>query len=163
MYTKYSSPGQEHDQLFESEYQHVGGETCQNCDTTRVRRREERTEDPVRVHYGTIGSSNSVIRNAIERDNLKQAYNILCVEMEAAGVMDAFPCLVVRGICDYADSHKNKQLQPFAAAAAAAYVKELLLVIPALEPSITRVLDTFSPGRYDKALHTVSGRRCPLI
>ncbi len=43
-------------------------------------------------------------------------------------MMDAFPCLVVRGICNYADSLKNKQWQPFASAAAAAYAKELLLM-----------------------------------
>ena len=51
------------------------------------------------------------------------------VEMEAAGLMDSFPCLVIRGICDYADSHKNKKWQPYAAATAAAYMKELLSVI----------------------------------
>jgi nucleoside phosphorylase len=44
--------------------------------------------------------------------------------------MDSFPCLVIRGICDYADSHKNKIWQPYAAATAAAYAKELLHVIP---------------------------------
>jgi nucleoside phosphorylase len=44
--------------------------------------------------------------------------------------MDSFPCLVIRGICDYADSHKNKAWQPYVAATAAAYAKELLLVIP---------------------------------
>ncbi|KAN0070408.1 vegetative incompatibility protein HET-E-1 [Elaphomyces granulatus] len=49
--------------------------------------------------------------------------------MEAAGLMDNFPCLVIRGICDYADSHKNKQWQGYAAATAAAYAKELLTVI----------------------------------
>jgi hypothetical protein len=49
--------------------------------------------------------------------------------MEAAGLMDNFPCLVIRGICDYADSHKNKQWQGYAAATAAAYAKELLSVI----------------------------------
>lgn len=36
---------------------------------------------------------------------------VLCFEMEAAGLMNSFPCLVVRGICDYADSHKNKRWQ----------------------------------------------------
>ena len=48
---------------------------------------------------------------------------MLCFKMEAAGLMDDFPCLVVRGICDYADSHKNKQWQGYAAATAAAYAK----------------------------------------
>lgn len=50
--------------------------------------------------------------------------------MEAAGLMDEYPCLVIRGICDYADSHKNKRWQPYAAVTAAAYIKELLSVIP---------------------------------
>jgi nucleoside phosphorylase len=47
------------------------------------------------------------------------------------GLMDTFPCLVIRGICDYADSHKNKRWQSYAAATAAAYAKKLLSVIPA--------------------------------
>jgi hypothetical protein len=50
--------------------------------------------------------------------------------MEAAGLMNHFPCLVTRGICDYADSHKNKQWQGYAALAAAVYSKELLSAIP---------------------------------
>ena len=58
---------------------------------------------------------------------------MLCVEMEAAGLMDEFPCLVIRGICDYADSHKDKRWQPYAAAVAAEYAKELLSIIPAQE------------------------------
>jgi nucleoside phosphorylase len=58
---------------------------------------------------------------------------VLCVEMEAAGLMDEFSCLVIRGVCDYADSHKNKRWQPYAAATAAAYAKELLSIVPAQE------------------------------
>lgn len=44
-------------------------------------------------------------------------------------MMDNFPCLIIRGTCDYADSHKNKRRQPYAAATAAAYAKDLLLEI----------------------------------
>ena len=51
------------------------------------------------------------------------------MEMEAAGLLDEFPCIVIRGICDYADTHKNKRWQPYAAATAAAYAKELLIAI----------------------------------
>ncbi|KEF51944.1 uncharacterized protein A1O9_11934 [Exophiala aquamarina CBS 119918] len=132
----YTFPGSEQDQLFESGYYHTGGEHCQQCDVTRVRHREERVNSLLNVHYGAIGSSNSVIKSAMERDSLRKSYNILCVEMEAAGLMDAFDsCLVIRGICDYADSHKNAQWQPFAAAAAAAYAKEFLLTIPAQQQS----------------------------
>lgn len=52
--------------------------------------------------------------------------------MEAAGVLGEYPCVVVRGICDYADSHQNKSWQNYAAATAAAYAKELLSKIPAI-------------------------------
>ena len=84
--------------------------------------------DPV-IHYGLIASGNRVIKHGGTRDKLGQELGILCFEMEAAGLMDNFPCLVIRGICDYADSHKNKQWQGYAAATAAAYAKELLSVI----------------------------------
>ncbi|KAJ5335874.1 uncharacterized protein N7506_003896 [Penicillium brevicompactum] len=57
--------------------------------------------------------------------------------MEAAGLMDDFPCLVVRGICDYADSHKNKEWQGYAAVAAVAYAKELVSVAPIGQMKIT--------------------------
>jgi nucleoside phosphorylase len=34
---------------------------------------------------------------------------MLCFEMEAAGLINRFLCLVIRGICDYSDTHKNKE------------------------------------------------------
>ncbi|KAK2051125.1 hypothetical protein LY76DRAFT_529154 [Colletotrichum caudatum] len=46
--------------------------------------------------------------------------------------MKNFPSIVICGICDYADAHKNNEWQPYAAATAAAYAKELLLIIPSL-------------------------------
>jgi nucleoside phosphorylase len=60
------------------------------------------------------------------RDQLsKELGGVLCFEMEAAGLMNVFPCVVIRGICDYADAHKHKQWQEYAAAVAAAYAKSL--------------------------------------
>ena len=61
--------------------------------------------------------------------------------MEAAGLMNSFPCLVIRGICDYADSHRNDRWQAYAAGAAAAYAKELLSVIPPAEVVKSLTLD----------------------
>lgn len=80
------------------------------------------------VHYGLIASGNKIIKDATFRDKLNKDLggSVLCVEMEAAGLMDNFPCIVIRGICDYADSHKNKDWQEYAAAVAAAFAKELL-------------------------------------
>jgi hypothetical protein len=50
--------------------------------------------------------------------------------MEAAGLMNEFPCVVIRGICDHADAHKNKEWQEYAAAVAAAYTTELITTLP---------------------------------
>ncbi|KAL6402688.1 hypothetical protein AUP68_14144 [Ilyonectria robusta] len=66
------------------------------------------------------------MKDASVRDKLAVEENILCFEMEAAGLMNHFPCLVIRGICDYSDSHKNKEWQGYAAMVAAAYAKDLL-------------------------------------
>jgi hypothetical protein len=53
--------------------------------------------------------------------------------MEAFGLMNHFPCLVIRGISDYADGHKNDKWRCYAALTAAAYAKELLLALPSVE------------------------------
>ena len=75
--------------------------------------------------------------------------------MEAAGLMDSFPCLVIRGICDYADSHKNKKWQPYAAATAAAYMKELLSVIPPDVAEVSSATDVVQvPSEYTRNLLT---------
>ncbi|KAH7108871.1 hypothetical protein B0J11DRAFT_500063, partial [Dendryphion nanum] len=105
---------------------------CRFCDTARVIKRKPRE---MRVHYGLIASGNQVIKDAKFRDDLNQRFdrNVLCVEMEAAGLVNDFPCIVIRGICDYADSHKNKAWQEHAAAVAAAFAKEVLSVVPVQE------------------------------
>ncbi|RFU76641.1 hypothetical protein TARUN_5581 [Trichoderma arundinaceum] len=102
-----------------------GGESCQFCDKNYIVKRKRRSR---RVHYGLIASGNKVIKDALYRDKLNSALggDVLCFEMEAAGLMNNFPCLVIRGICDYCDSHKNKAWQEYAAAVAAAFAKELL-------------------------------------
>ena len=118
------------DILFQADYNHVGGATCEQCSRVRMVDWKPRIEEAV-VHYGTIVSGNQVVRDATERDGVNSELGgILCFEMEAAGLMNDFPCLVIRGICDYADSHKNKRWQAYAAGTAAAYAKEVLSAIP---------------------------------
>ncbi|KAL2824405.1 nucleoside phosphorylase domain-containing protein [Aspergillus cavernicola] len=82
------------------------------------------------IHYGLIASGSSLIKNRHIRDELGEKFDVLCVEMEAAGVMDNLPCLVIRGISDFADPFKNDQWKGYAAAAAAGYAKELLYTVP---------------------------------
>ena len=130
----YTYQGVENDELFEAEYDHVGGGTCAQCNRGRLVIREPRGSHDPRVHYGVIASGNQVMRHGATRDRLRKEFGMLCFEMEAAGLMNDFPCVVIRGICDYADTHKNKRWQNYAAATAAAYAKELLCTIPLLLP-----------------------------
>ncbi|KXJ87791.1 nucleoside phosphorylase domain-containing protein [Microdochium bolleyi] len=91
---------------------------------------KSRQSDDPEVFFGTIASGNKVVKNAAARDQLSRVLGgVLCFEMEAAGVLASFPCLVVRGICDYADEYKDKEWQPYAAATAAAYAKAILCAI----------------------------------
>jgi nucleoside phosphorylase len=120
------------DVLFETGYDHQGGHTCDNCKKDyQINRPPRESDKEVIVYYGTIASGNQVIKNAGERDRVSaELGGVLCFEMEAAGLMNSFPCLVIRGICDYSDSHKNKRWQPYAAGTAAACAKEILSHIP---------------------------------
>lgn len=122
MRPEYQYPGADKDTLFDSNYPHVDDEsTCENCIGSRWPR--NRQHDGPNVFYGLIASGNQVVRDARYRDRLGKE-KVICFEMEAAGVMrTTADCLVVRGICDYADSHKNKEWQEYASATAAAYAK----------------------------------------
>jgi nucleoside phosphorylase len=132
MRAKFTHPGLENDRLFFADYEHLKDEdTCKNCSKSMELKRMARPQTSPRIHYGTIASGNQLMKHGQTRDRLAKELGIICFEMEASGLMDNFPCLVVRGICDYADSHKADRWQEYAAATAAAYTKELLSVIPA--------------------------------
>lgn len=142
------------DRLFKSAHDHVGGETCVTCDESQVIERELRDTTYPEIHYGIIASGNGDIADAITRDTIADdiGNDCRCIEMEAAGLMNHFPCLVIRGICDYADSHKNDQWQRYASATAAAYTKELLGYVPvrglqATQPATEALKLSKSPGR----------------
>ncbi|KAF2966281.1 hypothetical protein GQX73_g7296 [Xylaria multiplex] len=130
------------DLLFESTYEHPKPRnrydnefenSCNNCDTSRLVKRTTRPNNYPKVHYGIVASGNRVIKHAKTRDRLGKQFKAISFEMEGAGLIENLRCLVIRAICDYADSHKNKQWQRYAAATAAAYAKELLCEIPVLE------------------------------
>ncbi len=127
-------PGLEHDLLFESGYDHAGGDSCAQCDEKRLISRPPRNTSTPIVHYGTIASGSQLMRSAKTRDTFNKEYGgrILSFEMEAAGLMNMASCLVIRGISDYADSHKrvDKAWHGYASAAAAAFAKEYINVIP---------------------------------
>jgi nucleoside phosphorylase len=142
------------DHLYEATYVHVGKEkTCSECAATELVERKSRPCDYPVIHCGLIATGNQVIKDAAIRDQFGKIHKVLCFETEAAGLMNAFPCLVIRGISDYADSHKNDDWQSYAAAAAAAFAKELLLYIPGAEvdsaPSaLDTIVDTGEPNFF---------------
>jgi nucleoside phosphorylase len=142
---KYQRPELGTDRLYKSSFIHPDRD--QACDkvcsaeTAQLIQRNERTADednPV-VHYGLIASADRLMKDAQVRDTLARDEEVLCFEMEAAGLLGHFPCVVIWGICDYSDTHKNDLWQEYAAATAAAYAKDLLEVIPAAElPSMSK-------------------------
>jgi len=134
----YGRPLQSTDRLFNMDYKHSAGRTCDQCDRDEEGDRKPRHYEESVIHYGTIATGNSVIKHAPTREQLKYQYNAICLEMEAAGLMNNFPCIVIRGISDYADSHKNDHWHAYAAAAAAACAKELLQFVTPKEIDMTR-------------------------
>ncbi|KAK1252186.1 hypothetical protein MKX08_003373 [Trichoderma sp. CBMAI-0020] len=150
---EYKRPATSSDRLYRSEVVHP--DTRQSCavvcDLSGVVLRSERGEDEDNpaIHYGLIASANQLMKNALDRDGLAMEKDILCFEMEAAGLMNHFPCLVIRGICDYSDSHKNKEWQGYAAMIAAAYAKDLLYQVPLHAVQAEKKLSDVLSGLYE--------------
>ncbi|OQD66277.1 hypothetical protein PENDEC_c056G05958 [Penicillium decumbens] len=127
----FGRPSANSDRLFQTQYDHpASASSCDGCLAEWEKTRGEREDNDPQPHYGIIASGNKVIKHGRTREQLRLETGALCFEMEAAGLMLDFPCVVIRGVCDYADSHKNKQWQGYAALAAAAYTKELLSYVP---------------------------------
>lgn len=89
-----------------------------------------------KLHYGVIGSSNMLLKEPQLRDRLRDEYQVRAIEMEGCGIASATwmsgnaGYLLIRGICDYCDSHKNDLWQGYAAVAAAAFARALIESIP---------------------------------
>ncbi|XWX02355.1 hypothetical protein V2A60_010392 [Cordyceps javanica] len=144
------------DRLYRTEYSHNGGDDCEDCESGGLVQRPSRSGDRITtVHYGIIASANSVMKNPQERDKYAKdpALNVLCFEMEAGGLMNNFPCLVIRGICDYSDSHKNDSWHHYAALVAAAYARELLHV---LKPANVDIAPSWG-GKLEELLASIRG------
>lgn len=146
---KFEHPGFEHDRLFRAAYHHVGeyGSKCVACDQDSLIQRPPRTaEDKNKLvfHQGRIATGTAVIQDGEQRDKIRARCNgALCVEMEAAGVDANRKCLVIRGISDYADSHKDDTWKSYAAGNAAAFTRELLYRI---QPSIVKEIEVITKG-----------------
>ncbi|KAK4085560.1 uncharacterized protein Triagg1_550 [Trichoderma aggressivum f. europaeum] len=147
---KYQNPGAIQNKLFSRDYIHrhplescdtcsdldSSGEICEaaskascadlGCDEDELVKRDAFDDGGFNIFIGRIGSGNTVMKSGKDRDWIASQHNLIAFEMEGAGAWDEIPCLVVKGVCDYADSHKNKQWQDFAAATGACVMKAIL-------------------------------------
>ena len=146
---RFTHPGLEQDKLFRATYDHISeyGSNCIACDSKQLVQRPHRTEDTKNklvFHRGRIATGNAVIRDGNLRDQISmRCGGALCVEMEAAGVDVNRRCLVIRGISDYADSHKNDTWNFFAAGNAAAFTRELLCQV---QPDMIKKIEEVTEG-----------------
>ncbi|OJD10373.1 hypothetical protein AJ78_08591, partial [Emergomyces pasteurianus Ep9510] len=97
------------------------------CDGNRVSRHRDNTEGiEASVHIGKIASADTVMKSGEHRDQIVRKERVIGFEMEGAGVWDNISCIIIKGVCDYADSHKNKTWQAYAAATGASAAKAFL-------------------------------------
>ncbi|KAK1774869.1 hypothetical protein QBC45DRAFT_360957 [Copromyces sp. CBS 386.78] len=151
---KYKYPGVNKDKLFGDAYEHkhhnptldcgccTQGSICEGsreiecdelgCDDNWLVPRQRLTRHRAQglfplpqIHIGRMGSGDSVIRSAQHRNALA-VEGVIGIEMEGAGAWDELPSIVIKGVCDYADSHKSKMWQDYAAATAASVAKAVL-------------------------------------
>ncbi|UKZ77558.1 hypothetical protein TrVFT333_005281 [Trichoderma virens FT-333] len=156
----FADPGQDRDTLYQVEESGI---------TSPVVREQRPDSKRNRVWYGSIGSGDKLMKNAQKRNELRDKYNIIGLEMEAAGTMDQIPVGVIRGVCDYGDEHKNDEWQPYAASMAACYAKAVLAEIRPNNAIQCRPLDRAVKRKADEQYfestsdHECIKRQCPYM
>lgn len=148
-FMRFEYPGAYEDRLFLTEYLHQhhnsndcgcrGDETCLaakqsscgqlGCDPRMVMIRGVSSDDRAKkpsIHHGPFASGDTVMKSAKHRDEIATKEKVIAFDMESAGIWDSLPCLIVKGVSDYADSHKSEVWQPYAAATAASCAKAIL-------------------------------------
>ncbi|KAK0705725.1 hypothetical protein B0T21DRAFT_102970 [Apiosordaria backusii] len=148
---RYRHPGASQDKLFEPKYQHrhrskhpctcADGWICETAAKTlcidlgcEEEQLVSRSSDHgtqyygLAIHVGVIASGDAIMRSGEDRDRISREHKVIAFEMEGAGIWDTprMSCIVIKGVCNYADSHKNEQWQYFAAATAASAAVALL-------------------------------------
>lgn len=92
-----------------------------------VRQRDVADVTRPSIHVGKFGSGDTVLKSAPHRDEIVRRAGVIGFEMEGAGAWsNYYPCVIIKGICDYADKQKNKEWQAYAAATGASAAKTFL-------------------------------------
>ena len=93
--------------------------------------------DEINIKKGIIASGDKFIVNSEEKDNIRNIFNALCIEMEGASIaqvcyLDKIPFLVIRSITDKQDGSAKVDFETFlesSSKVAANILKELLCKI----------------------------------
>ncbi|KKP04278.1 hypothetical protein THAR02_03629 [Trichoderma harzianum] len=88
----------------------------------------------------------------IHRDLLGSRKGVSGIDREFSGLLNTFPFLLIKGVCEYGDSHKYNAWRRYAAIAAAAYAKDLLRVIHPQEVELTPLPKTTEPSNASQAI-----------
>ncbi|KAH8645427.1 nucleoside phosphorylase domain-containing protein [Xylariales sp. PMI_506] len=156
---EYGRPDEITDIPYSTDFLHDDETCCQGASgdvQSKIRRipRGEHEDIPA-IHYGLIASSNELMKDATIRDRLSREKDVLCFEMEAAGLLNHYHCLVIRGICDYSDTHKNKRWQGYSCMTAAAYAKYLLYrIVPNKVEAEQKLGELIADDKYLKTADT---------
>ncbi|EGO51467.1 hypothetical protein NEUTE1DRAFT_51192 [Neurospora tetrasperma FGSC 2508] len=112
---------------------------------------DSESPESIYFHVGAIGSGDAVIRSGKRRDQIAAEAGVIAFEIEGAGVWDELPCIVIKSACDYADSHKNKEWQNYAAATAASVAKAVIerYIAPAMVTNSMQSSDSDLGGRQE--------------
>ncbi|KAF3258087.1 hypothetical protein TWF217_005788 [Orbilia oligospora] len=153
-FAEWGYPGPHEDTLFESGYRHkhqgaTRCTTCANCrngddpvceaalrssclqlgceaSSTAMSRNGTVGIQSPEIHFGAMSSGDLVMKSDHHRDEIAARERIIGFEMEGAGASGAFPTIIIKSVCDYSDSHKQKKWQKYAATTAAACMKAFL-------------------------------------
>ncbi|BCS19483.1 uncharacterized protein APUU_12311A [Aspergillus puulaauensis] len=108
------------------------------------------------VFFGSIASADTVMKSGEHRDNIAATHKVIGFEMEGAGIWDSLPCVIIKGVCDYADSHKNKIWQTYAAATAASCAKAFVICwtpsVSARSDPASMVYETVQGSTYGETM-----------
>ncbi|KAL8402745.1 hypothetical protein RB596_009203 [Gaeumannomyces avenae] len=136
---KFRLPPPDSDKLFKADNHHQGDwgdcDACRGLELVKRPPRQDEDRETFVFHRGMAAIGDQVVQDGEEREKIRELCDgfARCVEMEAAGIKVNRKCLIIRGISDHADSHKNDEWKQCAAGHAAAFARQLLCTIPAGE------------------------------
>ena len=134
--TRFTRPDPETDRLYRSE--HGKQVEVPHPEVTPDSQRALRPGHPV-LHYGAIACGKDLSKEEGARKEFALFNEVKAVDLGFKAVMESIEgnrkdsFAIIRGISDYQDGTRKKEWQPYAALAAAAYMKALVLEIPAAE------------------------------